>query len=137
MSRIEWTPDLAVGRDDIDADHRALFALFHRLETADLSDGLVAEIIGRLEDYARHHFAREEEMLRQVNYPDYDEHVKGHRLFIEWLDAVKRSYTRTVETPFEIGETVNHFLGEWLLHHVREEDMRYRDLVRGGTAEGS
>lgn len=129
MSKTEWTPDLSVGDPDIDRDHQELFRLVHKLETADVSEGLLSEILGRLEDYARHHFAREEALLRQVNYPDYDAHVKGHRLFIEWLDAVRKSYARSAETPFEIGETVNQFLSDWLNHHVRHEDMLYRDHI--------
>lgn len=129
MSDYEWTPDLSVGDAAIDQDHRELFRLFHKLETADVSEGLLSEILGRLEGYAQSHFAREEELLRRVNYPHFDEHVKGHRLFIEWLEAVKSTYARSAETPFEIGETVNRFLGEWLIHHVRHEDMLYRDFL--------
>lgn len=129
MTRTEWTPDLSVGDPAIDRDHQELFRLVHRLESADVSEGLLSEILGRLEDYARHHFAREEALLRQVGYPALEEHAKGHRLFIEWLDAVRRSYERSVESPFEIGETVNRFLSDWLTHHVRHEDMLYRDHI--------
>ncbi|KJS37829.1 MAG: hypothetical protein VR70_11545 [Rhodospirillaceae bacterium BRH_c57] len=129
MSAYEWTPDLSVGDAEIDHDHRELFRLFHLLEGGDPSEDLLGDIIGRLESYARTHFDREEALLRQYGYPDFDEHVKGHRLFIEWLDAVRNTYARSVETPFEIGATVNQFLGEWLVHHVQHEDLRYRDFI--------
>lgn len=130
MSKTEWTPDLSVGDAAIDRDHQDLFRLVGDLQSADPSESLLGDAIARLEDYARHHFAREEAMLQQAGYPALQEHIKGHRLFIEWLDAVKGTYRRSVESPFEISETVNQFLAEWLLHHVREEDMAYRDHIR-------
>ncbi|WP_029009677.1 bacteriohemerythrin [Azospirillum halopraeferens] len=129
MSTYEWRPDMSVGVPDIDAEHRELFRLLHTLEQADVAENVLSDIIARLEHYARDHFAHEEELMRRTGYPGYEEHVQRHRLFVEWLNAVKMSYERSVESSFEIGETVNAFLGRWLDEHVRTEDMRYRDHI--------
>lgn len=129
MSTYEWRPEMSVGEPDIDAEHQELFRLLHRLEKADVAEAVLSDIITHLEHYARDHFAHEEALMRRVAYPGYDEHVKRHRLFTEWLNAVKMSYERSVESAFEIGETVNDFLGRWLVEHVQTEDMRYRDHI--------
>lgn len=129
MSAYEWTTALSVGEADIDDDHREMFRLLHALEDADLSENGLTDIIRRLESYAEHHFAREEALMRRHAYPDIEAHISLHRRFIEWMEAIKKAYGRSVESPFEIGETVNEFLGKWLVDHVQNADMLYRDFI--------
>lgn len=140
MSTYSWSPDLSVGQPDIDDDHREMFRLLHELETADASAVPLSDIIHRLELYSTHHFAREEALMRRFHYPDYDDHIRRHKLFVEWLDAVKHAYDRSLESTFEIAATVNEFLGRWMVEHVLHEDMRYRDHIlaqRGGGQAGT
>ena len=132
MKRFEWTEEYSVGDPDIDEDHRGLFELIERLQHAPYTDELIAEIIGELEDYARHHFAREEELMARVGYPGLDAHAREHREFVEWLDTVKSTYRRAAESPFEVGDVVNTFLKRWLTRHIMEQDMKYRDYIVGG-----
>ncbi len=129
MSFFEWNDKYSVGDAAIDADHKGLFDLIRELENANLTDGYLAEIIGRLEDYAAEHFAREEMLMKSMNYPDFDEHVKKHRAFVEWLETVKTTYRRAAESPFQIGDMVNHFLESWLTNHIMKDDMKYRDFM--------
>ena len=129
METLDWKPEYSVGHPAIDADHKGLFALVRELREADMSDGLLTSILGRLEAYAEGHFAREEAMMRTGGYPDLDEHMAKHRVFVEWLDSVKKTYHRAAESPFQVGEAVNDFLQRWLVEHILEEDMQYRDYV--------
>lgn len=129
MSRFEWKPEYSVGNKAIDADHQSLFALIRELEATDISDGYLDHILWRLEQYAAGHFAREEALMRAGGYPDLDEHTAQHRAFVEWLDTVKATYRRAAESPFQIGDIVNKFLENWLIHHILEEDMQYRDHI--------
>ena len=129
MKRFEWKPEYSVGNDAIDADHKGLFVLVQELENADMTGGFIDNILQRLEDYAAGHFAREEELMQKVGYPGFDEHVKEHRAFVEWLGTVQKTYRRAAESPFLIGDMVNAFLENWLVEHILEEDMRYRDHI--------
>ncbi|MGB0748844.1 MAG: bacteriohemerythrin [Magnetospiraceae bacterium] len=129
MATLQWTEDLSVGNPYIDADHRGLFDLIQELNQANMTDGLLSNILRRLEDYTAYHFAREEEMMRDIGYPDYDAHIQMHHNFVEWLDTVKTIYRRAAESPFQVGDLVNAFLGEWLTKHIMEEDMKYRDFI--------
>lgn len=137
MSTYEWRPDLSVGEADIDSEHRELFRLQQRLASADAAEEVLPDILRQLEEYARTHFTHEEALMRRCGYPGYEEHVKRHRLFVEWLNAVKTAYGRSIETPFEIGATVNDFLGRWLVEHIQREDMRYRDHILRSRAGGA
>ena len=129
MSRVEWKPEYSVGNAAIDADHKMLFDLVNRLSSADVTDGFLSEIIAELEDYAAGHFEREEAVMRAADYPDLEEHIKGHRNFVEWLESVKITYRRAAESPFQIGDSVNAFLQGWLVNHILKEDMLYKPHI--------
>ena len=129
MSTFEWNEKLSVGDAAIDDDHKGLFDLIRELETANLTDGYLTDIISRLEDYAEGHFAREEALMKKMDFPDFDAHVVKHRAFTEWLDTVKTTYRRSAESPFQIGDMVNQFLRNWLVQHIMKEDMKYRDFM--------
>ena len=129
MSEFNWTAEYSVGNQAIDADHRELFALIDTLGSANMSDGFLSEILGKLEHYAKQHFAREEALMRRIEFPGYERHVSEHRAFVEWLQTVKATYNRAAESPFEFGDLVNRFLRDWLANHIIREDMKYRNFM--------
>lgn len=135
MAEFQWTEAFSVGNGAIDADHQGLFALVAELQAADPGHVDLAEIIGRLEAYAAGHFAREEELMRNVGYPDYDAHLEEHESFTEWIHTVKRTYRLAAESPFHIGNAVNKHLADWLVNHIMKEDMKYRDFIVAQKAQ--
>lgn len=131
MAEFKWNQSFSVGDEAIDEDHQGLFALVSELQNADISDGFLADIIGRLEDYAAGHFAREETHMREMNFPGYDDHVREHEAFVEWIDTVKATYRRAPESVYHVSDSVNSFLQKWLTRHIMKEDMKYRDFAAG------
>lgn len=129
MSEFKWTNALSVGDEEIDHDHQELFALVDELADADLSDSFLLGLIGRLEKYTEYHFAREEEYMKKHDFPDLEDHLEKHHMFVEWLKTVEMTYRRAAESPFQIGDLVNDYLGNWLTEHIMVEDMKYRDFV--------
>lgn len=129
MARFNWKPEYSVGNAKIDEEHKKLFALVQEFENADSNDGLVSGLLGRLESYVEIHFAHEEQMMKEANYPEFDAHVKEHKIFVEWLKTVQKTYQRAAESPFEVGEMVNSFLENWLVKHILEQDMKYRSYL--------
>lgn len=129
MSDFKWTTALSVGDQDIDHDHQELFALLDELADADLSDSFLLGLIGRLEKYTEYHFSREEEYMKKYDFPDLEAHLEKHHLFVEWLKTVELTYRRAAESPFQISDLVNDYLGTWLTEHIMVEDMKYRDFI--------
>ncbi|WP_028880435.1 bacteriohemerythrin [Terasakiella pusilla] len=129
MSDFKWTTALSVGDNEIDHDHQELFALVDELADADLSDSFLLGLIARLEKYTEYHFAREEEYMKQHAFPDLEDHLEKHHLFVEWLKTVEKTYRRSAESPFQIGDLVNDYLGNWLTEHILVEDMKYRNFI--------
>lgn len=129
MSEIEWKPAYSVGNEAIDHDHQGLFDLVRELAEADMTDGLLNSILVRLGDYAVGHFSREETLMKKIDYPGLEEHIKQHQAFVEWIRTVKKTYNRAPESPFIVGDHVNNFLQYWLVQHIMQEDMKYRDFL--------
>ena len=133
MTKLEWKPEYSVGNEAIDNDHKALFALVKELDTAGPGSTSLGDIFGRLDDYVQFHFAREEALMERGGYPDLEAHKKEHQEFIDWLEVVKLTYQRASESRFMIGDSVNRFLQDWLIEHIMEEDMKYRDFIVDGN----
>ncbi len=74
---LEWTPDLSVGVEEIDEQHRELFRRAERLiATLRCGDrGEVLPLLAYLDEYVAHHFSAEERLMREVRYPALEEHV--------------------------------------------------------------
>ncbi len=84
-SPIPWTPALAVGVPEIDAQHQELFRRAERLITALRTGdrGEVEPLVRYLAAYAVEHFAAEERYMREIGYPGLDGHRAVHRAFRE------------------------------------------------------
>jgi hemerythrin len=122
--------DLSVGIPEIDDEHRHFFALIRRLDEAlagDAGAAAIQQLMELLVDDANRHFAHEEVMFGLVGFPDIEEHVKIHADLTSEINRLKQDFN------------AGHAHGEWskwveqikdlLLHHVLEQDMKYRDFL--------
>ena len=75
---IEWSNELSVGIEEIDAQHKVLVDLLNQTHGA-IQQRHIAQvtndIIDQLSEYTRVHFAVEESLMRILHYPD----TKGTR----------------------------------------------------------
>ncbi len=135
MAPFEWTVEMSVGVDLLDADHRMFIAMINELEeiarlparrtdTKRVLDGFV--------DYARYHFDREEEVMAACAYPAIKAHKKQHAAFDRVIHDVVGRFEDDLDA--RIGEWVVVYLREWLVHHILVEDMAYRPFVEGNAA---
>ncbi len=132
MSKLEWTPALSVGIEEIDAQHRELFRRAARL--LDGIQGGAPEELGQLvlflQQYAVEHFGAEEEQMRRTRFPGYARHKAEHDRFVSDLLALAREHERRGAVAF-MSLKVSHWLTEWLREHVSGTDAELgRFLVR-------
>ena len=79
-------------------------------------------IIEELESYSDYHFTAEEQHMRNIGYKDIDKHRAEHRAFTQRTLQLKHVVDKD---DFELSKELIVFLGNWLLHHVMEEDKKY------------
>jgi len=126
MKRIEWSDELSVGNDHIDAQHRNIIRMINRLvesrevsmRSIDVNDALT-----RLMHFMREHFLDEEALMRKNGYPHLEEHMKEHRHFAEKLTELFM-----VEDDERLRKTIP-FLRNWLVGHLATQDMKCRSYL--------
>ena len=129
---IEWTPDLAVGVDEIDSQHRKLFEAVNKLMTA-MWEGKGKEETGNLltflSDYVMTHFTMEEGLMKALEYPAYIRHKSMHNQFTEELAALKKKYDRG-EIDSSSCITVLDGTCEWLRNHISKVDKALGTFIK-------
>ena len=120
---IQWTNDLAVGIQDIDDQHRELFARVGALvdATHELDAGQVTKLFDFLDSYTRDHFLYEEEVQHRTGYPRRNEHKKMHEWFIANLAKLRARYSADGDSD-TLRLQLKHFVSDWLVKHIRIED---------------
>ncbi len=124
-----WSPSLAIGVEEIDAQHEELFRraerLVRALRTGDRTgvDALFTYLAG----YAEKHFLVEERLMRgATGYAGVEEHLAAHASFRVALDERARAYARDGGGA-AAGLALHNWLSDWLREHVAGLD---RELGR-------
>ncbi|MGV6827052.1 MAG: bacteriohemerythrin [bacterium] len=130
---LEWDEELSVGIQEIDEQHKVLVGLINELHTAiheRHGSEASAEILNRLVEYTRIHFAVEESLFRIFDYPGYEEHKAQHDALIEEIQELQdKIATGKKNISFELL----HFLKMWVTQHILDSDKEYTShLVSAG-----
>lgn len=129
MDRLSWDERFSVGIKELDGHHQRLAELIN-----DLSDSLgrplqseaIVDILGALSDYAAYHFAREEKLLGQHQYPELETQVREHSLFCEVVaDACYEATCRTLNL-----ESLLNYLQAWWSDHILQNDLKYAAFLQ-------
>jgi len=120
-----WKDEYSVQIRSIDAQHRNLFATAAELYSAmSAGQGKTActRILDRLVQYTSVHFAHEERLMRQYNYPELAAHKAEHDALTKQVlqfqaDFQGRRATLTVQ--------LLQFLKDWPEKHIKGTDKRY------------
>lgn len=132
---IKWTPDLAVGIDEIDAQHQELFRRAERFITGlgEPTRQDVGILLSYLRLYCVTHFGAEESWMRQVSYTGYEAHKAEHDAFIEHILELSREHERRGSPGLEPMK-VGAWLKRWLEEHVSGIDKAFAKFVLARSA---
>jgi hemerythrin len=132
---ITWTPALAVGIDEIDAQHQELFRRAERF-VASLSESSrqdVGILLSYLRLYAVTHFGAEEAWMRDVGYPAYAHHKAEHDGFVAQILALSAEHERRGGPGLQ-ALRVGTWLARWLEDHVSGTDTAFARFVISRSA---
>lgn len=128
MAFIDWKQDYSVGNVEIDAQHQKLVAMIndlHEAMTQGKASKMVEEIVLKMIDYSKVHFATEEKMMQNYKYSGLTEHIKEHQAFI----AKTHEYEDQIEKgSFSVSISIATFLKDWLTNHILKVDKAYTVL---------
>jgi len=122
---LPWSDQLSVGIQEIDEQHKVLVDLINQLhEAIEQHHGadVCVQIMDKLCEYTKIHFAVEESILRILGYPDYDDHKAHHNML---LSQVQELRYKMDHEDHSISFELLYFLKKWLTIHILEEDSAY------------
>lgn len=124
---IEWIEDYSVGISSIDGEHMRLVQIINHLNEAirkEESKAVLVHTFDRLIEYAMEHFENEENLMRQHQYPEIEEHIKEHKKLMKTVMELNK------EKKYIFPANVSEFLNSWLIDHILTTDMKYREYLR-------
>lgn len=131
-----WTQNLETGNEIIDSQHKALIEALNTLVDATMRGCGCQELrqtVEFLEEYTRKHFADEEVLQLEYQYPDYESHKKKHEEFFQVVQEIGEKLSEEGATMKLLGR-VNREMGDWLILHIKIEDARLAQYIREQSA---
>lgn len=136
---IAWGPDLYVGWEEIDAQHKEIL-----VRLADLRDRVqhgdefgAQAAMGALADTVVLHFATEQDLMDRTSYPERAAHQRAHELFLQDLHALAAELDEVGLTDV-VNAWARVHMTEWLTFHIQTNDVPLgRHLVRLRQSPGT
>lgn len=131
-----WKEHYRVGFELIDTQHQELFKRVSNFIQVIQGEGSwedrLAEVEATLEfmqHYVVIHFADEEELQREIGYPELEKHAKIHTDFKQEIE----NFAAKIEEEGFDEETMQEFAARvmtWLIMHVAKEDQKIGEFIR-------
>ncbi|MDI3535654.1 MAG: hemerythrin [Eubacteriaceae bacterium] len=123
---IQWTPDLSVGVENIDSQHKIWFEKADKLFEAGKSGkskDYIVQMLDFLDDYTKQHFRDEEAYMTKINYPELAAQKTAHKNFIAELSKIKKEY-ETSGGNISLIINANQMIVNWLTQHISNMDKK-------------
>jgi hemerythrin len=129
MTDLQWHEFFEIGVNFIDEDHKKLLTIMQNIQKAvnesDTNKCIV--LFTALLKEAREHFAREENYLAKVNYPELEAHKEYHQQLLNKADITKR-ICEGVETKHDLQECFDG-MAEFLIDDILRGDIKFKSYL--------
>ena len=124
MTANGWTPALALGHAEIDAQHQELFRRAGRLLDAMAAGdrAVVSELFDFLGAYVLEHFAAEERLMVASRFPGYNVHRAAHERFVRDYQSLRKLHEQSGASA-AVAIKARTWLTEWLKTHIAGTDQ--------------
>ncbi len=126
-----WDPIYRIGVDVIDRQHQKLFDIGSRFYDAwrrRARRAVLCRIFDELIEYTGYHFAEEERLMQQIDYPALPQHRANHEELVELVNHYRTQLKgRTTGAERQALE----FLRTWLRAHVLDADRKIGVYLAG------
>ena len=127
---LQWSSALSIGVPNLDAQHRELF---ERLDK--LLDSMLHHDHGEassLADFLRHHvvlhFAAEEQLMHDLDFPNAERHIEEHRAFAASMLELDSAF-RGDGTSHELVLRLEREVVAWVRDHIYVADVALGHFV--------
>lgn len=133
-----FTEDCMIGIKEIDEEHRQLFQMLN--ETLELigsngnSGNIGKNLLEKLKEYARIHFAHEEAYMEQIGDMELARQKKEHAWFVKKVESYPISEL-TDEQGEQVIKELLLFMAKWLYRHILGSDTMIGKHTNSGKME--
>ena len=121
-----WSEDYVSGVSDVDAQHKTLFRIINAFtidENENMPTSVFLAFLDFLKAYCDSHFALEEEMMTQYNYPLKEYHVNIHESLKKTVGELREKIVENnLDKPFS---SIIAAITEWLNNHIPRDDLAF------------
>ncbi|HEY9148290.1 MAG TPA: bacteriohemerythrin, partial [Gammaproteobacteria bacterium] len=114
MPMVAWDDAYSVDIQEIDEQHKCLIDIMNELYTAMANKSnrdLIGDVLDKLVDYTKVHFAVEETLMRIFHYEGYDEHKAIHDRIVARVLEFQGQFRAGND---KVGMELLMFLKDWL-----------------------
>jgi len=125
MPMVTWDDTYSVEIQEIDEQHKRLIEIMNELYTAiahKSNRDLISDVLDKLVDYTKVHFAVEETLMRVFHYDGYDEHKAIHDRIVTQVLEFQGKFRSGNDS---VGMELLLFLKDWLFDHINKVDKQY------------
>lgn len=129
MPIVNWSSELSVGIETLDADHRRLLATMNHVFDSLLDGSGSSATHKALQDlgtYVFDHFSREEAWIAEHGLPEFETHRKEHQAL---KDQIMRLQQLQEQYDDQLSVELLIVLRDWLLGHIAHSD---HGVIRAG-----
>lgn len=123
MVRYQITGEMKVFVPYIDREHAVLVSIMNKLDETIKSQGnseAQLELFDKCANYMVIHFSHEEEFMLEIGYPDYDEQLSSHNMFV----SVMKEFRKLADSGKVTYEDILEFLDKWFFAHIAVMDRK-------------
>ncbi len=129
MALFNWSAQYETGIFLVDTQHKKLVESINTLHDA-MKDGKGKEVAEKtlnfLVDYTIQHFTAEEGLMKQKNYPDFNNHKSTHDKFVSEVKELRSKYLAGKVLPMQVSS----ILSDWLKNHILGTDKKYVPFLK-------
>lgn len=127
---LEWEASLETGMAQIDEQHRTLIAQIKVIADRSRANR-VAETLDFMQNYVREHFAAEERLHHETDYPEAEAHLDVHNAYFQTILNFKKEYDAAGgEKHLLMLLKLTNLLSVWWKVHITGMDRRFADYYR-------
>ena len=131
--RAYFDETLFTGNTTIDEQHKELIDRLNKLmilcENEKPAKKEAIKMLEYLADYTEYHFAEEEKLQEEIEYPGREEHKKKHDELRRTVEVLHEMLEEQEGPTEDFVKQVYENVAEWLYYHIRGFDRSVAEFV--------
>ena len=128
IENLIWNSEYNIGNLKIDQEHQKLFAIARKtlsvikLNNDEQEIGKIKELITELFTYVGTHFSNEQKYMKEVKYPELENHILLHKNLLDMLtNLISKLNSMNLK---EIEQSLYSFIEKYFIRHIILEDKK-------------